>query len=136
MRATPQAKLTQSMQTLGSCKAAYRFVNNASVTHEGIIAAEVAETHHRVAQTGHQLVLAVQDTTSFNFSQRHAVEGLGVLDDNRTPGFFAQSTVAVSDEGVPLGLLGQQVWVRQPNHALDQAAHKHKPITQKKVTSG
>jgi hypothetical protein len=54
-----------------------------------------------------------------------------VLDDNRTPGFFAHSTLAVSEQGVPLGLLGQQVWSRPPNHNRVKNAHQTQPITEK-----
>ena len=38
------------------------------------------------------IVLAVQDPTSFNFAHHPATTGLGVVDDNRTAGFFAQTT--------------------------------------------
>jgi len=79
------------------------------------------------------MVLAVQDTTEFNFSGRPALSGLGVLSDNRTMGFFAHTTLGVSLQGVPLGVLDQQVWSRQPTttprHARNQ--HQSRPITDK-----
>jgi hypothetical protein len=34
------------------------------------------------------------------------------LDNPLVKGFFAHSTLAVTDEGLPLGLLGQELWVR------------------------
>jgi hypothetical protein len=76
------------------------------------------------------VVLAVQDTTSFNFSGRQ-IAGLGVLDDNRTRGFFAHTTLNMSVEGVPLGVADQQVWTRAPSRQAKDDAHKSLPIDHK-----
>ena len=37
---------------------------------------------------------------------------MGPLENAYTQGFFAHSSLAVSPSGVPLGLVEQQVWVR------------------------
>jgi hypothetical protein len=125
------ANLPQILTDWASLKAGYRFVNNARVSHRGIIATEQQATVQRIEADTDSMLLVVQDTTSFNFAGRAALEGLGVLEDNRTPGFFAHSTLAVSEQGVPLGLLGQQVWSRAQNLDRDKEAHKQKPITEK-----
>ncbi|MCI0711760.1 MAG: hypothetical protein L0154_16515 [Chloroflexi bacterium] len=54
-----------------------------------------------------------------------------MLDDKRTPGFLAHTTLAVSEAGVLLGLVQQQVWSRQQNQQLDKTAHKGQPIAAK-----
>jgi hypothetical protein len=114
-----------------AAKGGYRFLNNQKVTHAGITAIEREATQQRIAETVEPMLLAIQDTTEFNFAGRPALSGLGVLSDNRTPGFMAHTTLAVSVDGVPLGVLDQQVWSRpvatQPiaNH------HQTLPITEK-----
>jgi len=80
------------------------------VTHEAIIGQQREATLERVR--GERRVLLLQDTTRFDFSQRKAVAGLGPLENEHGWGFVAHSTLAVSEAGVPLGLLEQQVWVR------------------------
>lgn len=57
-------------------------------------------------------VLLVQDTTSFNFSHHPASAGMGPLEHPSCRGFLAHTTLAVSGNGVPLGVLEQQVWTR------------------------
>lgn len=57
--------------------------------------------------------------------------GLGVLEDNRTLGFFAHTTLGVTEQGVPIGILDQQVWSRVPTPKRDKEAHKSRPITEK-----
>jgi hypothetical protein len=88
-------------------------------------------TLSRLQNETHQVVLALEDTTSFNFAHHPATEGLGVIEDNRTAGFFAHTTLAASEEGVPIGLFDQQVWTRQKQSARVKDAHKKRPITEK-----
>jgi hypothetical protein len=87
--------------------------------------------HQRLAALGEQTLLVVQDSTSFNFAHHPQTSGLGVLDDNRSPGFFAHSSLAVSVEGVPLGLLDQQVWQRAVSQGRKHNTHQTVPITEK-----
>lgn len=131
MSAVPIAILPQLLTEQASLKAGYRFMNNPNVSHAGIIELERQATTQRIEESGDGIILAVQDTTSFSFGQRTSLSGLGVVDDNQTPGFFAHTTLAVSEQGVPLGVLAQQVWSRPPNPQRDKEAHKAKPITDK-----
>lgn len=87
------------------------FWGNKRVTHEAIIA-EAREATKKKLQ-GERLVLLVQDTTSFDFSHHPAASGMGILDNPYCHGFLAHSTLAVSEVGVPLGVMEQQVWVRR-----------------------
>ena len=127
----PMANLPQTLTNWAELKAGYRFVNNPNVSHERIIEVERRATVQRAAAVPGEVILAVQDTTAFNFADRAALDGLGVLDDNHTPGFFAHTTLAVSEQGVPLGLLEQQVWSRPPHPNRVRNAHQAKPITEK-----
>ncbi len=97
-----------------------------------MIELEQKATIERLQKGGHHRVLAVQDTTSFNFAHHQATEGLGVIEDNRSAGFFAHSTLAVSDEGVPLGLFSQDVWRRaKQSKGKQRNTHQSLPITEK-----
>ena len=111
-------------------KGGYRFLSNEKVTHAGIIAVQREATHQRIAQVEEAVILAVQDTTEFNFAGRPALSGLGVLSDNKTPGFMAHTTLAVGVDGVPLGVLEQQVWSR-PVAGQVATDHQSLPITEK-----
>ena len=90
-------------------------------------------TYQRLRKQGERLVLAVQDTTTFNFNRHKHTQGLGVLEDNHTTGFFAHTTLAVSPSGIPMGLLDQQVWSRphNPHSGRKDNAHRALPITEK-----
>lgn len=95
------------------------FWGNERVTHEAIITQASEQTRQRLQHMDQ--VLLVQDTVSFNFSHHPGTEGLGPLENAYTSGFLAHNTLAVSPNGVPLGLLDQHVWARDP----EQSGSRH-----------
>jgi hypothetical protein len=95
-----------------------------------MIELERQATYERLKELPEEVILAVQDSTTFNLTGRD-IEGLGVLEDNKTQGFFAHTTLAVSTQGVPIGLLDQHVWSRPQNLSRQAEAHKKVPIEEK-----
>src|SRR5438093_8423169 len=77
------------------------------------------------------IVVAVQDTTEANWTNLHATEGLGPLGHPACHGLLVHTTLAITPERVPLGLLAQQVWARDPDDIGKRARRKQLPISQK-----
>jgi hypothetical protein len=50
-------------------------------------------------------------------------------------GLIAHTTLALTPEHVPLGLLHQQVWARDPE-VRHQQNHKNRPLPRRKARSG
>jgi hypothetical protein len=105
----PSASIPQACGRWGDIKAAYRFFDNDAVKPEQLL------QPHRQATVGrmqsHSIVLAVQDTTSLNYSTHPRTEGLGPISNNadKTIGLFVHGTLALTVAGQPLGLLDVQV---------------------------
>jgi hypothetical protein len=110
--AHPQASLPDACRTWAASKAAYRLLDNAAVDPAAIRAAHVDATVARLA--GQRRVLLIQDTTSLDFSHHPATQGLGPLEHPASRGLKLHSVLAVTLEGVPTGLVSQQVWARDP----------------------
>ena len=91
-------------------KAAYRFFDNDRIDASKIMAGHVASTCTRCED--HDTVLAIQDTTSLDFTQHPGTHGLGYLEADYLRGIKVHSVFGVSPEGVPLGILHQTHWVR------------------------
>jgi hypothetical protein len=68
-------------------------------------------------------VLVAQDTTDFNFTTLQSVEGLGPLDGAGQRGLKARTALAATCDGVPLGVVHQQVWARADE---DPAQKEHR----------
>ena len=110
-------------------KAAYRFFDNDQVRPEAVLASHVRSTLARLDGTA--VVLAVQDTTSLDYTGHAATTGLGVLNDLKHQGFLVHTTLAITPERVPLGLLAQEVWTREASSLGKAATRRQRPIAEK-----
>lgn len=124
----PTASIPEFCGNWAATQAAYNYFDNRAVSSEEVVQAHRQATLKRIKEAGYQRILAIQDTTEYNFNHHPATEGLGPLDNPAVKGFFAHSTLAVTEEGLPLGLLAQQMWVRDED---DSPKDKHRPIEQK-----
>ena len=119
----PTASLPQATGSWAGAKGAYRFLDNAAIRPEALLAAARPAVQQRVAQE--RTVLVVQDTTSLNFTPHPKTQGLGHLENGHCQGLLVHSALAVSGAGVPLGLRAQRVWARPPVPA-GTRAHRRK----------
>lgn len=110
LASTPESSFPRSMDA-AELKAAYRFFDNEQVDTDGVLAPHIDQTLQRMSQV--PVVLAVQDTTEFNLTHLGATEGLGYGTGNQSRGFMLHSLLAVTPEGLPLGVLGMKTWVRK-----------------------
>jgi hypothetical protein len=105
----PTASIPQACGQWSDIKAAYRFFDNDLVEPEKLLAAHSQATVRRLHH--HKVVLAVQDTTSLNYSTHPQTEDLGPISNNadKTIGLFVHSTLVLTPTGEPVGLLAAQV---------------------------
>ena len=111
-------------------KAAYRFLDNPTRRpgrHPGRASAAAPWNGSRPDGP----ILAIQDTTSFDFTDHPATTGLGYLEHAKRSGLWLHSVLAVTAEGVPCGLLDQRTWARDPAD-LGKRAERNKKETAEK----
>ncbi|TCK94573.1 IS4 family transposase [Paraburkholderia sp. BL9I2N2] len=125
---SPHGSFPQSLKP-SELKAAYRFFDNAQIDTDGILAPHIAQTLDRMGQV--PIVLAVQDTTEFNLTHLPATEGLGYGSGRYERGFIMHSLLAVTPEGLPLGVLGMKTWARPENGFGKKHQRATRPIEEK-----
>lgn len=108
----PATSVPRACGDWAATKGAYRLWASPQVTREAIMGAHADQTAVRLA--GHALVLALQDTTSLDFTHHPRTTGLGPLESPTHRGFLQHTVLMASDAGVPLGVLHQQLWARDP----------------------
>jgi len=113
-------------------KAIYRLIDNKKVTEEVVLIAHRKATIQRMKESGEQIILSVQDTTTLNYSSHKKTEGLG--DFGATPdsrGLIVHTALAVTTQGIALGLLDQKIWTRDPAERGKRKDKRQKPIEEK-----
>ncbi len=125
----PATSIPDACGSWSDTKAAYRFFDNDSVTADAITAAHRHATLTRVRE--HAVILAVQDTTSFNFTLHRQTQGMGPIGEAGFVGFFLHSCLAVSTAGVPLGILASEQWARDAASKDSRRTRKHRPLEDK-----
>ncbi|HUI90008.1 MAG TPA: IS4 family transposase [Anaerolineales bacterium] len=106
----PALSIPAACKNWAETKATYRFLSSDKVEAEAIRAAHREKTMERLqGETG---ILVAQDTTELNYSSHKKKEGLGGLRHPGERGLYVHSGLAIRLDGVPLGLLYQEVWAR------------------------
>jgi hypothetical protein len=107
----PTAPIPQACGRLAEAKATYRFIEN-----DAIVPAAIREPHHQATVqrvSSHPIILAVQDTTTLNYSTHPCTQGLGpICHTRKTIGLLLHSTLAITPAGQPLGFLHNAVRAR------------------------
>jgi hypothetical protein len=118
------ASLPLVCQDWANTKAAYRFFSNDRVSEAQILAGHFQATRDRFAATD-GIILVVQDTTEFTF-QRERAEAIGItyrvnsgkdkagrFRMHTVCGLLMHASLAVTVEGLPLGLSAVKFWSHQ-----------------------
>ena len=102
------------------------------------VAAIMAPHRERTVQRmkAHPTVLCIQDGTDLNYTGLAQCDGLGVMGANQTGarglGLHLHSTLVVSTEGVPIGVLNAQFTAPMVKSAQDKRPSREIPIEDKK----
>jgi hypothetical protein len=128
----PTAPINQACDDWADTKAAYRLFDNEKVTPEKILSPHQRRTGERMA--GYPVVLAVQDTTILNYSHHPQTTGLGPIgtEAQSLQGLVMHTTLALTPEGMPLGVLTQDIWARpEGKEKLSKEERRKRPIEEK-----
>ena len=136
--AKPESPINQACEDWSDVKAAYRFFANGNVKSKDISRTHQKETAKRIAR--HEVVLAIQDTSYFTYSNHPKTQGLGILSrsngkkSTETKGLIMHTTFIVTTAGLPLGILDQNIYSRPELTVEQKKAKKHNsniPIEEK-----
>jgi len=127
----PQANIPQACGSASRTKAAYRFFK--TVGMQPILTAHFAATLERVAAHPPAVVLAVNDSTSVNYSAHPGTEGLGPISNtgHKTLGLWMHDTMVYDPQGTALGLIDVQLWARDATEKGKAARRYERPIEAK-----
>ena len=125
----PTAALPEACGDGAMLKAASRFFSHDDIDPQDILSSHIASTSSRLDKV--PWVLAVQETTAVDWTGHPATTGLGPLGHTACQGLHVHSTLAFTPERVPLGLVAQHVWARDPDDVGKRKRRKQLPMSQK-----
>jgi hypothetical protein len=126
--ANPEASIPKACASDAATKAAYRALGSEEILAEEIRLAHARATAERARAC--KRVLVPQDTMVLSFPTLAGTEGLGPVGSDGTRGLFAHSGMVVTPEGLPLGVIHQQVWARAEDERKRDTRRK-RPIEEK-----
>lgn len=111
----PGAAMTGAFNLWKDTRNAYNFFANKRVTFSAVLDSPITVVSRALRERFEgTTVLNVQDTTEINLSHLNSMTGLGEIGNPKNRGLFLHPSLAVSPDGVPIGLLSAQVWDRPP----------------------
>lgn len=121
----PQASIPQACEDWAATKAAYRLFEHPHMEPARILAPHQKHTCARMI--GQRQVCVVHDTSYLNYTSHPATQGLGLIgaEQDGQRGLIMHSSLAVTVEGVPVGLMAQTIWARpEADPAMDAATRR------------
>jgi len=109
--ANPEASIPKASGSHADMKAAYRALGSEEIPAELIRLAHARAAVQRMREL--ERVLVVQDTMALSFSTCPEIAGLGPVGKAGTHGLLVHSGLAVTPQGLPLGVVYQEVWARE-----------------------
>jgi hypothetical protein len=134
----PESPINQACEDWSETKAAYRFFQNKDVNNVAIMAAHREKTVGR-AQV-HETTLAIQDSSYFIYTGHPKTKGLGEISMKKgrnvkeiySRGLMMHACLAVTTEGLPLGLLSNKIVARESRPKQEKAGARDRlPIEEK-----
>ena len=129
LAAQPNESVPQASRDNAAMQGMYEFWANRRIEAAGIIAAHTEATIERIKE--HQVVLAIQDKTELDLGQRKRTKGIGGISNQSAQGIQVHNVLAVSEEGVPLGLLEPKDWVREKARKVQGFKERKRKIEEK-----
>ncbi len=112
LSAQPTGSIPLASGGWAETKAAYRLLDNDALDWREILEVHTQRTAERMQ--GCRFVLCIQDTTELAFTSQPGIAGLGRLSYEAQHGLYLHPTLAVTPEGVALGVIDAWMWARGP----------------------
>jgi hypothetical protein len=106
----PDKSIWLASGSRSNAKAVYRMLGN-----EKCDKAKILSSHCDAVEARNESVvlLSVQDTMSVNYGTHEKTEGLGYNCEKKTLGINVHSSIALTPDGIPIGLLAQSINTRK-----------------------
>lgn len=107
---SPQKSIPSAHNGWSETKAAYRFFSNPKVKPEDILTLHRNATLKRIEE--HETIVIAQDTSELDYGKQKEKSGRGPTNHKDHRGIYIHPLIAMTEDGLCLGVLGTQFWHR------------------------
>lgn len=111
--ASPEKSTWAATGSRSAVKAAYCFFSNTDISRDELLGNISRATVEKMKRADSEWILAIQDTTSVGFGDRKSIKGMEYYCSIEQKGMLVHSCIAVTDQGIPLGILYQEPNTRE-----------------------
>lgn len=109
----PECSIPKACKNKAQLKGTYRLLDNPKLSSDIIIDSHRQETIKRTK--GHNIVLIHQDSCILDYTNHKKTQGLGPVGTSKfLSGLMMHTAFCTTTTGVPLGVLAQKMWARDP----------------------
>jgi len=129
----PGMAISAASESPAEAKAIYRLLANKKFKKETLLEAHKKAVIEKIQEKRIKTILCPQDTAELNYTGLKATEGLGNVakESSTAKGLMMHTAIALTEEGVSLGLLHQKIWSREGYKKLTSTEKPKIPIEEK-----
>lgn len=128
---SPEASFPACFKDKHQTKLLYRFLANSRISSSDILQSMITDSLDKIkALSLESNIIVAQDTTEFNFTTKPKTD-LGYLHKLKHNGFLSHTALAITTDGLPIGILHQKNWVRDKQDYGKKRDRGKKPIQEK-----
>ncbi len=126
--------IPQAMPHYSDCEAVYRFLNNENVDYVKLLEEHGVQTLKRMQDLESvHTILAVQDTTSIDLTNKNIGDKLGFLENPSARGYLFHPTMLVTPDNQVLGMIQNIIWTRDTEPVVQSAKEKREKNRQRPI---
>lgn len=126
--------IPQALPHYSDCESVYRFINNEKVNHSNLLAEHGVQTLKRMQDLESvHTILAVQDTTSIDLTNKNIGDRLGYLENPSARGYFYHPTMLITPDNQVLGMVQNNIWTRELEQMNLSASEKRERNRQRPI---
>ena len=128
----PEDSINRAISDWADKKAAYRLFSHSDCDSQKILKCHSDQTNERMK--GYPVVLSINDSSYFGFNSKRSISGLGNIggksyssetgEEISSHGFIGHFALAVTEDGLPLGLQGAKFWSRAYESPWDKESER------------
>ena len=135
LKSSPALSILSAAGSRSDAKGTYRFLASDKIDYDEMLDSVALATSAKIDAVDSEKILLIQDTTSIGYNHNRKIKNMGYYSDSSNKGMLLHSCIALTENGVPIGLVYQEALTREKrkNNSLTKDQKRNQPVEQKEI---